>query len=137
MLHLKSFTRFSIHLECWNAFRDLVNRITSERNVIVGTSSLSTLKSSRGRPENVLGTSRTNLPGTPLECRIGTSPERHFRTSLGRQIGTFLGRKIRTSPGRSNRTFRRRLGDIGGGRPLDVLETNICLLGSNWINYPR
>ena len=79
-------------------------------------------RSSRGRPENVLGTSRMNLPGTSLERRIKMSPGRHFRTSPGRQIGTF--------PGRSNRIFRGRPGDVGGVRPRDVLGTNICRLGS-------
>ena len=67
---------------------------------MLGHPSLSTLKVLQGRPENVQGTSRINLPGTSLKHRIRTSPERHFRTSLGRQIGT--------SPGRSNRIFRGR-----------------------------
>ena len=87
---------------------DLVNRISSERKVKkkldIQVWVLS--RSSRGRPENVLGTSRINLPGTSLERQIKTSPERHFRTSPRRQIGT--------SPGRSNRIFRERPGDVGG-----------------------
>ena len=86
-------------------------------------------RSSRGRPENVLGTSRINLPGTSLERQIKTSPGRHFRTSPGRQIGTSPGRQIGTSLGRSNRIFRGRPGDVEGGRPRDVLGTNICWLG--------
>ena len=94
---------------------DLVNRISSERkvkkNLDIQVWVLS--RSSRGRPENVLGTSRINLPGTSLERQIKTSPGRHFRTS----------------PGRSNRIFRGRPGDVGGGRPRDVLGTNICRLG--------
>ena len=101
---------------------DLVNRISSERKVKkkldIQVWVLS--RSSRGRPENVLGTSRINLPGTSLERQIKTSPGRHFRTSPGRQI--------ETSPGRSKRIFRGRPEDVGGGRPRDVLGTNICRL---------
>ena len=67
-----------------------------------------------GRPENVLGTSWINLPGTSLD--------HHFRTSLERQIGT--------SPRQSNRIFRGRRGDVGGRRPQDVLGTNTCWLGN-------
>ena len=70
-----------------------------------------------GRPENVLGTSRINVLETSLEHQIKTSPGRHFRLSPGRQIGT------------SDRIFRRRPGDVGGGRPRDVLGTNIYRLG--------
>ena len=76
-------------------------------------------RSSRGRPENVLGMSRIKLPGTFLERQIKTSPGRHFRTSPGRQIGKSPGRQIGTSPGLSNRIFRGRPGDVGGGRPSD------------------
>ena len=61
-------------------------------------------RSSRGRPENVLGISGINLPGTSLE----------------RQIGTF--------PGRSNRIFSGLPGNVGRGRSRDVLGTNICRL---------
>ena len=109
---------------------DLVNRISSERKVKkkldIQVWVLS--RSSRGRPENVLGTSRINLPGTSLERQIKTSPGRHFRTSPGRQIGTSPGRQIGTSPGRSNRIFRGVLGTLEG----DVLGTNICRLRSFW-----
>ena len=62
-------------------------------------------RSSRGRPENVLPTCRVNFPGTFLECQI------------------------RTSPWRSNWIFRVHLGDVGEGRPQDVLGTNIWRLG--------
>ena len=86
-------------------------------------------RSSRERPENVVGTSRVNLPGTSLEGQIRTSPGRHFRMSPGRQIGTSPGRQIGTSPEWSNWTFRGRTGDVGVGRPRDVLGTNICRLG--------
>ena len=79
------------------------------------------VRPSRGRPENVLGASRINLPGTSLERHIRMSPGRHFSTSSGRQIKTSLGQ--------SNRIFRRRPGDVGWGRPRDVLRTNICRLG--------
>ena len=104
---------------------DLVNRISSERKVKKKLDIQVWVLSrfSRGRPENVLGTSRMNLPGTSLERQIKTSPGRHFRTSPGRQI--------ETSPGRSKRIFRGRPEDVGGGRPGDVLGTNICRIGSN------
>ena len=84
---------------------------------------MSSLKALQGRPDNVLGTPRINLTGTSLERQIKASPGRHFRTFLGLQIGT--------SPGRSNRIFRGRPGDAGGGRPRDVLGTNICRLDSD------
>ena len=78
-------------------------------------------KSPRGRPENVLGTSRINLHGTSLG--------RHFETSPGRQIGTSPGRQFGTSLGWSNRIFRRRPGDVGGGRPGDqYLPAGIFIL---------
>ena len=82
-----------------------------------------------GRPENALGTSRINLPGTSLERQIKTALGRHFRTSPGRKIRTSPGRQIGTSSGRSNRIFMGRPGDVGRGRPRDVLGTNICRLG--------
>ena len=78
-----------------------------------------------------MGTSRIKLPGTSLDRQIKTSFERHFRTSSGRQIGTSPGRQIGTSPGRSNRNFRGHPGDVGGGRPRDILGTNICRLGTS------
>ena len=43
-------------------------------------------RSSRGHPENVLGTSRINLPGTSLQRQIRTSTGCHFRMSPGRQM---------------------------------------------------
>ena len=112
MLHLRSFTRFSIHLESWNAFRFCQSNKfwkKSLKKLDIQVWVLS--RSSRGRPENVLGTSRINLPGTSLERQIKTSPGRHFRTTPGRLIGTSLGR--------SNRIFRGRPRDVGGGRPGD------------------
>ena len=78
-------------------------------------------RSSKGRPENVLGTSRINFPGTSLERQIRTLPGHYIRTSSGRQIGM--------SPRRSNRIFRGRPGDSGGECPRDVLGTNIYRLG--------
>ena len=104
---------------------DLVNRISSERKVkkILDIQVWVLSRSSRGRPENVLGTSRINLLETSFERQIKTSPGRQFRTSPGRLIGT--------SPWRSNRIFRGRPGDVGGGRPRDVLGTNICRLGKS------
>ena len=109
MLHLRSFTGFSIYLECWNAFRFGQSNKFWKKSLDIQVWVLS--RSSRGRPENVLGTSRINLPGTSLERQIKTSLGRHFRTSSERQIGTSLWRQIETSPGRSNRIFRGRPGD--------------------------
>ena len=110
---------------------NLVSRIRSERkfkkNLDIQIWVLS--RSSRRHPENVLGTSPISLPGTSLECQIKTSPGCHFRTSPGRQIGTSPRCHIVPSPERSNRIFRGRPGDVGGGRPRDVLGTNICRLG--------
>ena len=83
---------------------------------------MSTLRSSRGRPENVLGMSGINLPGTSLERQIRTSRIRHFRKSSGRQIGT--------SSWRSKRIFRVHPVDVGGWRPRDVLGSSICRLDS-------
>ena len=65
-----------------------------------------------GRPGNVLGKSRMNLPGTSLELQIRTSPGLYFRTSSRW----------------SNRIFSRRHGDLWGRRTGDVLGTNICWL---------
>ena len=64
-------------------------------------------RSSRGRRENILGTSRMNLPGTSLERQIRTSPGSHFQTSRRRQIGT--------SSGWSNRIFKGRPGNVWEG----------------------
>ena len=130
MLHLWSFTGFSIHLECLNTFRfGQSNKFWKNSWKIFWASKFEC-------SENVLGTSRINLPGTSLERQIKTSHGRHFRTSPGRQIATCLRRQTETSPGRSNRIFRGRPGDFGGGRPQEVMGTNICRLGTilqNWL----
>ena len=110
---------------------DLVNRINSARKVKKKNLDIQVWvlsRSSRGRPENVLGTSQINLPGTFLERQIRTSPGRHFRTSPERQLGTSSECQIGTSPGRLNRIFRGRPGDVGGRRPRDVLGDSICRL---------
>ena len=83
-------------LKCFEI--DLVNRISSVRKV-KKNAGISKCEYSRRRPENNLGTSRINLPGTSLERQIRTSP--------GRQIGTSLGW--------SNRIFRGHPGEVGGG----------------------
>ena len=128
MLHLRSFTGFSIHLECWNTFRfGQSNKFWKKSLKKLDIQVWVLSRSSRGRPENVLGMSRINLPGTSLERKIKTSPGRHFRMSRESLIGT--------SPGRSNRIFRGRPRDIRGGRPRDVLGTNICRLGILKITY--
>ena len=72
MLHLRSFTGFSIHFECLNAFRlksnkffNRFNQISSERKVKkhFRHPSLCTLKV-------LYGTSRINLPRTSFERQI-------------------------------------------------------------------
>ena len=83
-------------------------------------------RSFKGRPENVLGTSQINLPGTFLGRQIRTSPGCHFGMSRGFQIGL--------SPGWPYRFFRGCPGDLAGRRPRDVLGTNICQLGSLYSN---
>ena len=96
-------------------------------------------RSSKGRPENVLGTSRINLPRTSLERQFRTSPGHHFRTPPGLYIRTFPGHQIGMYPRRSNRLFRGRPGDVGGECPRDVLGTNICRLDYkcrfSWISH--
>ena len=72
---------------------------------------------SRERPENVLGTSQINLLGTSLQRQIRTSPGHHFRTSQDVRLCRPRDGQIRS------------LGDVWGGRPRDVLGTNICWLG--------
>ena len=133
MLHFKSFTGFSIKLESWNAFRSGQSnefwKKSLKKDLDIQVWVLS--RSSRWCHENVLGSSRINLPGTSLERQIKVSPGHHFRTSPGRQIGMSPGHQIGTSPGRSNRIFRGRSGDVGGGRTRDVLGTNICRLGKH------
>lgn len=73
------------------------------------------LRSPWGRPENFLGRSRINIPGTSLGGQIWMSPGRH--------LNIFLGGQIRTSLGWSNRILRGRPGDVWGGvssgRPED------------------
>ena len=51
-------------------------------------------KSSWVRPENVLGMSRINLPGTSLERQIKTSTGRQFRTSPGRNVPGMSDREV-------------------------------------------
>ena len=123
MLHLSSFTGFSIHFGCLNAFRfksnkffNRFNQISSERKVKkhFRHPSLSTLKV-------LYRTSRINLPRTSFERQIR------------RPLDVISGHQIGTSPGRSNRIFSERPGDVGEGRTRDVLGTNICRLGKMYL----
>ena len=91
-------------------------------------------RSSRGRPENVLGTSWINLPRTFLGSQIRTSTGCHFETPPGCQIVMFLGRQFVTSLGWSRRIFRRCPGDVGGGPPQDALGNNIYRLGQSHLD---
>ena len=75
-------------------------------------------RSPRGRPENVLGTSRINLPGTSLGREIRMSPGCHF------------GSPQDVRSGRPRNGSRGRPGDVGGGGLRDVLGTNIFWLGN-------
>ena len=112
MLYLRSFTGFSLHLEYWNAVRYIwsIEYVLKEKLKKFWDIQVWVLwRSSRGRPENVLGTSRINLPGTALERHIRTSPGLHFRTSDWDVRGT-SDRDVR----RSNRIFRRRPGNVLG-----------------------
>ena len=130
MLHLRIFTGFSIHVESWKAFRKIwsMEKVLKEKLKKCWDIKVWVLwRSSSGRPENIVGTSRINLPGT--------SPRRHFRTSPGRQIGTSAGRQIGTFPGRPNRIFRGRPEDVRGGLTSDILGTNICWL-CRFANFP-
>ena len=69
MLHLRSFTGFSIHFECLNAFRlksnkffNRFNQISSERKNILDIQVCVLSKSSTGRPEST-------SQGRPLNVR--------------------------------------------------------------------
>ena len=82
MLHLRSFTGFSIHLERWNAFRfgqqgrPLNVRLRRPLDVI------------SGRPQDVrLGRPRDVRSGRPRDGQIGS-----LGTSWGRWRGTSSGR---------------------------------------------
>ena len=103
MLHLWSFTGFSIHLECLNAFRfGQSNKFWKNSWKIFWASKFECC-------ENVLGTSRINLPGTSLE--------RQIRTSLGRPQDV-----------RSGRPQDGQIGSLG-----DVLGTlEGVVLGMSW-----
>ena len=122
MLHLRSFTRFSMHLECWNAFRDLVNRISSETNVIVG---ISKIEYSEGPPGDVLRTSwgrpESNYQGRPLNV------------GLGRLLNVISGRPYDVRLGRSWDVRSERLRDGQIGPLVDVLGTlEGDVLGTSW-----
>ena len=70
-------------------------------------------RSSKGRPGNVLETSRINLPGTSLGCQIKTSPRCYFELPQGISLG------------------RPRDGQIGSlGDVLGTLEKGV--LGTSW-----
>ena len=110
MLHLRSFTGFSIHLERWNAFR--LGQSIKLRKVWV------LWRSSRGRPEST-------SQGRPLNVR------------LGRPLDVISGRPQDVRLGRPRDGQIGSLGDVGGGRPRDVLGTNICRLGRFWAIFKK
>ena len=88
-------------------------------------------RSSRGRPENVLVTSRINLPGTSLKCQIRTSPGRRFRTSREVRLGC-------PQHVRSWHTWDGQIGslrDVLGTLEEDVLRTNIFRLGTRYVTF--
>ena len=128
MLHLRSLTGCSIHLQCWNAFRfgqsNKFRRKNKKKKLDMQVWLLS--RSSRRRPENVLGMSWINLPGTSLEPQIKTSLD----VVPGRPQYVKLARPRDVRSKRSNKIFTGHPGDVGGGRPRDALGNNICHLGS-------
>ena len=93
----------------------LVNRISSERRVkkFLDIQVWVLSRSSRGRPENILGMSRINVPGRPLNVR------------LRRPLDVILGRPqdVRLQCPRDVRSGRPRDGQIGSsGVVLRTLE---------------
>ena len=120
MFHLRGLTGFSVHLECWNAFRDLVNRISSETNVIVGTSKF---EYSEGPPGDVLRTSWGRPESTcqerPLNVRLGCSQDVRWRSPQDGQIG-FLGDVLATLEGD---IFGKSLGPIFAGWVTITLDS--------------
>ena len=118
MLHLRSFTgsQYTLSVEM------LLDRFGQSNKIC--KKSLENVDMQMSTLKILWGTSRINVSGTSLKRQIGTSHGHHFRTFPRRQIGT--------SPGRSNRIFRGLPGDVGGERPREVLETNICRLGKHF-----
>ena len=86
--------------------------------------------SSRGRPENILETSRIILLWTSLERQFRIPLGSQIRTPPGRHFETSPGHQIRTSPGWSNSIFWGRPLDVRVGRPPGFLEANIFCLES-------
>ena len=82
-------------------------------------------RSSRGRPKNVLGTYRINLPGTSFGRHITKSPGRHFETSPGRQIETSPDGQIGS------------LGDVLGTLEEDILGTSWGPIFASWAFYDK
>ena len=136
MLHLKSFTGFSIHLECWNAFRWIWS---IERKVkknfwdiqvwFLWRSSRDLLRTSWGRPD-------LTSQGRPLNVRLGRPLNVILERPQDVRLGASPGHQIRTSPGWSNRIIRGRPEDVGGGCPRNILWTNIYRLGRiPWVEW--
>ena len=111
---------------------DLVNRVSSERKVkkILDIQVWILWRSSRGRPENVLGTSRINLPGTSLELQIKTSLDvisgRPQDVSLGRPWDFKLGLPLDGQVGP--------LVDVLGTFDGDVFSTSWGPIFAGWVS---
>ena len=117
MLHVRSFNGFSIHHECWNAFRQIssIESVLKEKlkknwNIQVWV----LWRSSRGRPE-------WTSQGRPLNVRLGHSLD----VISGRPQDVRLGR---TQDVRSGRPRDGQIGSLGDS--LETLEGDV--LGTFW-----
>ena len=86
-------------------------------------------RSSKGRSENVLGTSRINLLRKSLERQIRTSPGHHFRTPQDIILGR--SRDIRSGCPRDGQIGS--LGDVLGTLEGDVFGTSWWPIFAGWV----
>ena len=102
---------------------DLVNRISSERKVekVLDIQVWLLWRSSRGRPENALGTSRINLPGTSFA--------RHIKASL--DVISGCPQDVRWGHPRDGQIGS--LGDILGTLEASVLGTSWGSIFAGWV----
>ena len=116
MLHLRSFTGFSIHLECWNAFRFGQSNKFWKKSLDIQGCGL--WRSSRGRPEST-------SQGRPLNVRL----RRPLDVISGRPQDVRLRRPREVRSGRPRDDQIGSLGDVLETLEGDALGTNICRLG--------
>ena len=122
MLHLRSFTWFSMPLECWNAFRFGQTNKFWKKSLDIQVRVLS--RSSRRRPENVLETSRINLPGTSFRLPLKVWLKSPLDVISGRPQDVRLGRPWDRQIGS--------LGDVLGTCEGDVLGTSWGPIFAGW-----